>query len=129
MQPAQRFLDHVAFDVSDIEASRRFYAAVLAAWGAREVSAGEAFGYGPRGSEDLWIARGQPGRPLHIAFSAPSRATVDGFHAAGLAAGGTDNGPPGLRPQYHSEYYAAYLLDPDGNNVEAVHHGSQPQGF
>lgn len=129
MEPARRFLDHVAFDVSDLEASRRFYAAVLRPWGGREVSAGEAFGYGPRGSEDLWIARGEPGPPLHIAFSAASRATVDAFHAAGLAAGGTDNGAPGVRPQYHREYYAAYVLDPDGNNVEAVHHGRQRQGF
>jgi catechol 2,3-dioxygenase-like lactoylglutathione lyase family enzyme len=124
-----RFLDHVAFDVADLVASRRFYCAVLAPWGAREVGAGAAYGYGPEGSEDLWIALGEPGPPLHIAFSAPNRAVVDAFHAAGLASGGSDNGPPGLRARYHSDYYAAYLLDPDGNNVEAVHHGALPQGF
>jgi catechol 2,3-dioxygenase-like lactoylglutathione lyase family enzyme len=123
------FLDHLAFDVSDVASSRRFYAALLEPWGAHEVSSGGAFGYGPEGREDLWIAEGRPGPPLHIALTAPSRATVDAFHAAGLAAGGRDNGPPGLRERYHPEYYAAYVLDPDGNNVEAVHHGSQPQGF
>jgi catechol 2,3-dioxygenase-like lactoylglutathione lyase family enzyme len=124
-----RFLDHLAFDVSDLAASRRFYESLLAPWGAREVSSGAAFGYGPEGSEDLWIALGRPGPPLHFALNAPSRAAVDAFHAAGLAAGGGDNGPPGVRERYHPEYYAAYILDPDGNNVEAVHHGSHMQGF
>lgn len=124
-----RFLDHVAFDVSDLAASRRFYAAALGPWGAREVTSGDAFGYGPEGSEDLWIAPGTPGPPLHIALAASSREIVDAFHAAALAAGGRDNGSPGIRPQYHPDYYAAFALDPDGNNVEAVHHGNQPQGF
>jgi catechol 2,3-dioxygenase-like lactoylglutathione lyase family enzyme len=124
-----RFLDHVAFDVADLVSSRRFYAAALAPWGAREVGADDAFGYGPEGSEDLWIAPGEPGPPLHIALAAPNRETVDAFHAAALAAGGRDNGAPGLRPRYHLGYYAAYVLDPDGNNVEAVHHGDHPQGF
>jgi catechol 2,3-dioxygenase-like lactoylglutathione lyase family enzyme len=124
-----RFLDHVAFDVADLEASRRFYAAALGAWGAREVRAGDAFGYGPEGSEDLWIAQGDPGPPLHLALAAPSRMVVDDFHAAALGAGGRDNGAPGLRPHYHARYYAAYVLDPDGNNVEAVHHGGYGQGF
>jgi len=124
-----RFLDHIAFDVSDLEASRRFYAAALSPWQAREVRAGTAFGYGPQGAEDLWIAAGEPGPPLHLALSAPDRSTVDAFHAAALGAGGRENGAPGLRPQYHAEYYAAYVLDPDGNNVEAVYHGGRPQGF
>jgi catechol 2,3-dioxygenase-like lactoylglutathione lyase family enzyme len=124
-----RFLDHLAFDVSDLASSRRFYTAVLQPWGAHEVSSGEAFGYGPVGREDLWIAEGRPGTALHIALSAPTRTTVDAFHAAGLAAGGRDNGAPGIRDRYHPEYYAAYVLDPDGNNVEAVHHGGHPQGF
>jgi catechol 2,3-dioxygenase-like lactoylglutathione lyase family enzyme len=125
----QRFLDHIAFDVADLNASRRFYAAALGPWGAREVEAGGAFGYGPEGSEDLWIAHGEPGAPLHLAIAAPDRAVVDAFHAAALTGGGQDNGAPGIRPHYHAEYYAAYVLDPDGNNVEAVHHGSSPQGF
>lgn len=124
-----RFIDHVAFDVADLEASRRFYVAALAPWGVREVEADGAFGYGPRGSEDLWIARGEPGPPLHLALVASDRTLVDAFHAAGLDGGGRDNGAPGIRAQYHPEYYAAYLLDPDGNNVEAVHHGTQLQGF
>jgi catechol 2,3-dioxygenase-like lactoylglutathione lyase family enzyme len=126
---SRRFLDHLAFDVSDLASSRRFYAAALRPWGAHEVSSKGAFGYGPEGSEDLWIAKGRPGPPLHIALTAPTRATVDAFHAAGIAAGGKDNGAPGVRGHYHSEYYAAYVLDPDGNNVEAVHHGGHSQGF
>jgi catechol 2,3-dioxygenase-like lactoylglutathione lyase family enzyme len=124
-----RFVDHVAFDVADLESSRRFYAAALAPWGAHEVRAGDTYGYGPEGSEDLWIAAGDPGPPLHIALAAPDRATVDSFHAAAIAAGGRDNGAPRVRARYHPSYYAAYVLDPDGNNVEAVHHGDQPQGF
>jgi catechol 2,3-dioxygenase-like lactoylglutathione lyase family enzyme len=94
-----------------------------------EVTAGGAFGYGPEGSEDLWIAQGEPGPPLHIALAAPNQSTVDAFHAAALIAGGRDNGAPGLRPRYHPAYYAAYVLDPDGNNIEAVFHGGHPQGF
>lgn len=129
MLALSRFLDHVAFDVSDLSASRYFYAAALGPWGVREVTSGDAFGYGPEGSEDLWIAPGTPGPPLHIALAAPSRAIVDAFHSAALAAGGRDNGSPGIRLQYHASYYAAYALDPDGNNVEAVHHGRHSQGF
>ncbi len=124
-----RFLDHVAFDVTDLSASRRFYVAALGPWGAREVQVESAFGYGPEGSEDLWIAQGEPGPPLHLALAAPDRATVDAFYAAALATGGRDNGAPGLRPRYHVAYYAAFVLDPDGNNVEAVHNGGHPQGF
>jgi catechol 2,3-dioxygenase-like lactoylglutathione lyase family enzyme len=124
-----RFLDHLAFDVADLEASRRFYRAALAPWGAHEVHAGAAYGYGPPGAEDVWIAAGVPGPPLHVALCAPDRATVDAFHRAALAAGGRDNGAPGLRPRYHPGYYAAYALDPDGNNVEAVHHGGGAQGW
>lgn len=119
-----RFLDHVSLKVADLAASRLFYAAALGPWGAREVSADGAYGYGPEGSEDIWISAGDAGAPVHIAIAAPDHATVDAFHVAALAVGGRDNGPPGLRPQYHPTYYAAYVLDPDGNNVEAVHHGS-----
>ena len=119
-----RFLDHVSLTVADLAASRRFYAAALGPWGAREVTAGGGYGYGPKGSEDVWISAGDPGVPVHIAIAAPDHAVVDAFHAAALAAGGRDNGPPGLRPRYHPTYYAAFVLDPDGNNVEAVHHRS-----
>jgi predicted lactoylglutathione lyase len=66
---------------------------------------------------------------LHVALAAPSRAVVDDFYAAALQAGGKDNGAPGVRARYHPDYYAAYVLDPDGNNVEAVHHGERPQGY
>lgn len=90
---------------------------------------GGAYGYGPPGGEDLWIAAGEAGPPLHIALAAPRRPVVDAFHAAATAAGGRDNGGPGLRPRYHAEYYAAYVLDPDGNNVEAVHLGADAQAF
>lgn len=129
MDALHRFLDHVAFDVADLAASRRFYAAALAPWGAREVEADGAFGYGAEGSEDVWIAHGVPGPPLHLALTTATRAIVDAFHAAAVDAGGRDNGAPGLRAHYHPEYYAAYVLDPDGNNVEAVHHGNHPQGY
>jgi catechol 2,3-dioxygenase-like lactoylglutathione lyase family enzyme len=72
---------------------------------------------------ELWMHHGAPSAPIHIAFHAADRDRVDAFHAAALQAGGTDNGTPGVRPQYHPGYYGAYVLDPDGNNVEAVHHG------
>ena len=117
------FIDHIALVVRDYEASKRFYRAALEPWGSREVGYGEATGFGPEGSEDLVVAPGEPpSAPVHVAFAAPDRATVDAFHARALAAGGRDNGAPGLRPQYHPGYYAAYVLDPDGNNVEAVFH-------
>jgi catechol 2,3-dioxygenase-like lactoylglutathione lyase family enzyme len=120
----EAFIDHVTLTVRDHEASRRFYRAALAPWGSREVEYEEgAVAFGPEGSEDLVIAAGEPASaPVHVAFAAPDRATVDAFHEAALAAGGRDNGPPGLRPHYHEGYYAAYVLDPDGNNVEAVFH-------
>jgi len=120
------FIDHVTLRVRDCEASKRFYRAALAPWGSREVDLGAETAFGPEGSEDLVIRPGeQPSAPVHIAFAAPDRETVHAFYEAALAAGGRDNGPPGLRPRYHRGYYAAYVLDPDGNNVEAVHHGRE----
>ena len=121
------FIDHVTIDVSDLAASRRFYAAAFEPFEAREVSSDGGFGYGPAGSEDLWIRQGSPTGLVHIAIAAPSREHVDRFHRAALAAGGRDNGAPGLRPRYHPSYYDAFVLDPDGNNIEAVHHGSPPE--
>ena len=82
-------------------------------------------GFGPEGSEDLGLVEGTPTTPLHLAFAAPDRETVDRFHVAVLSGGGHDNGSPGERPHYHPGYYAAYAIDPDGNNVEAVFHGPQ----
>ncbi|SFU64731.1 Catechol 2,3-dioxygenase [Methylobacterium sp. 174MFSha1.1] len=125
-------LDHLAVDVSDLDRSRRFYAAALAPLGyavtrdgAAAVGFGVAAGKGrsrdPGG--DFWIAVGAPPAPqIHFAFSASSRAAVDAFFAAALAAGGVDNGRPGLRPRYHENYYAAFVIDPDGYNIEAVCH-------
>ncbi len=114
-----RLLDHVHLRVADLEASKRFYRAVLESLG-REL--------GGESSEFFWAdelfvsADGAPTARLHLAFQAPDRETVERFHEAALAAGGRDNGAPGER-DYHPGYFAAYVLDPDGNNVEAVHHG------
>ncbi len=116
------FIDHLALPVADVEASRRFYERALAPFGVEVLEYGESVGFGPPGAVDFFIAAGRPGAPVHVAFAAPDRATVEAFHDAALAAGGRDNGPPGLRPQYHEHYYGAFVLDPDGNNVEAVCH-------
>lgn len=121
-----RLIDHIQLVVADLEASRRFYEALFEVL---EIPIG--------GSADthFWFDElfvSTPGSPEavgkltgrhHLAFQAGDRAAVDSFHAAGLAAGGRDNGAPGLRPNYHPGYYAAFLLDPDGNNIEAVFHG------
>ena len=118
------FVDHLTLRVQDLEASRRFYRAALSPWGSREVEAeGGEVSIGPEGSEDLAIAAGEASGPIHLAFAASDRDTVDRFYEAALAGGGRDNGAPGERPQYHAGYYAAYVIDPDGNNVEAVFHG------
>jgi catechol 2,3-dioxygenase-like lactoylglutathione lyase family enzyme len=118
------FIDHLALHVSDYGRSKAFYERALEPWGVRTIELeGPACGIGPEGSEDLWIAPGPPTAPIHLAFLAPTREIVHAFHEAALAAGGRDNGAPGPRPQYHEHYYGAYVLDPDGNNVEAVCHG------
>jgi catechol 2,3-dioxygenase-like lactoylglutathione lyase family enzyme len=123
------FLDHLSLPVADVHASRRFYEAALAPLAillaADHFEGRDAFGFGPDGEDDdFWIVPGGPTRPpLHLAFPAPDHAAVAAFHRAALAAGGRDNGAPGLRPQYHATYYAAYVLDPDGHNIEAVDHG------
>jgi catechol 2,3-dioxygenase-like lactoylglutathione lyase family enzyme len=123
------FVDHLTLDVRELATSRRFYEQALAPLGARvvELDSGE-IAFGPEGAEDFAIraldpeARGPLSGPIHLALLAPDRDQVDAFHAAALAAGGRDNGAPGPRPQYHAGYYGAYVLDPDGNNVEAVFH-------
>ncbi len=114
-----RLLDHVHLRTHDLEASKRFYRAVLEAVGGRiTLELEHAFA-----ADELFVSDdGEPTARLHIAFQAPDRETVHRFHAAGLAAGGRDHGAPGERA-YHPGYYSAYVLDPDGNNVEAVHHG------
>jgi catechol 2,3-dioxygenase-like lactoylglutathione lyase family enzyme len=119
--------DHVSLNVSDYEVSKRFYEQALAPLGysvQTEFAEWKTAGFGAEGvSGDFWIGERDPrGTGVHVAFQAPDHATVDAFHAAGLAAGGTDNGPPGIREEYHPTYYGAYVLDPDGNNIEAVCH-------
>jgi catechol 2,3-dioxygenase-like lactoylglutathione lyase family enzyme len=113
-----RLIDHVHIRVADMEASKRFYAAVADVLGL-EIRETPWFFH----LDELVIsADKEPTTGLHVAFQTPDRETVDRFHEAALAAGGNDNGAPGER-EYHPGYYAAYALDPDGNNVEAVHHG------
>ncbi|MBV8987706.1 MAG: VOC family protein [Solirubrobacterales bacterium] len=118
-------LDHVGFAVRDYDRSKSFYEKALAPLGLTLVlePLGEAAGFGKSGKPSFWIeARGKPVRGrLHIAVAADSRKQVDAFHAAAVGAG-TDNGAPGVREVYHPNYYGAYVLDPDGNNIEAVGH-------
>jgi len=122
------FVDHLTIRVRDLAASRAFYEAALAPLGVTveatrpDLPDDPGVVFGPAGAEDFAISEGEPSGPLHIAFLAAGRAEVDAFHAAALAAGGRDNGAPGLRAHYHPGYYGAYVLDPDGNNVEAVFH-------
>ncbi len=132
-------IDHLSLPVSDYARARAFYDKVLGALGCKvlmEITDAPDFigaGYGATGSPGpaLWIgaARVPVAPPVtpegqHIAFHAASRAAVDAFHREALAAGGTDNGAPGLRPHYHPNYYAAFVLDPDGHRIEAVCHGA-----
>ena len=120
-------LDHVGLHVRDLRASVTFYQAALAALGhGLTYQDGNGAGFGPQSGAGLWLyvdkESKQRGRPMgvHVAFAARDRAAVDAFHKAGLKAGGADNGKPGLRADYSPTYYAAFLIDPDGNNVEAV---------
>ena len=118
--------DHVGVNVRDFEKSRAFYRQALEPLGLQETMAFEewkAAAFGPEGKYEFWVAQREPyGTGTHVAFTCDERETVDAFHAAALAAGGTDNGAPGIREQYHPTYYGAFVLDPDGNNVEAVCH-------
>ena len=121
--------DHVSIGVTDFERSKAFYDRALKPLGIERLYAEgpTAAGYGARPKAFFWI--GQRSNVLsgtHIAFPAPDRATVDRFYAEAMAAGGRDNGAPGLRPQYHADYYGAFVLDPDGHNIEAVCRRPQP---
>lgn len=127
-------LDHVSMNVTDYARSKAFYERALAPLGITVIMEfGKACGFGRGGKPDFWIGEGtttfqtdeQAKRPtpMHVAFVARSRAEVDAFHAAALEAGGKDFGAPGVRPQYHPGYYGAFVLDPDGHDVEAVIHG------
>ena len=115
---------HVAVNVTDWEAAKQFYAAVLGLLGYRVVyeEEGALAYYADAGGLDFGIGRRDPAGGAHVAFDCPDRETVDRFHANGLAAGGRENGAPGIRAHYDANYYAAYVLDPDGNNIEAVCH-------
>lgn len=124
-------IDHTGISVSDFTKSRAFYGAALAPIGyalIMELSAAQTghtdvAGFGEPPKPDFWISRGTPNQPpIHIAFRVSTRAQVDAFYQAAIAAGGRDNGAPGLRPHYHPNYYAAFVLDPDGHNIEAVCH-------
>jgi len=125
-------IDHIGFAVSDYERAKAFYTKALAPLNyvlIMEVpaegnpSGAPAAGFGEGGKPDFWIG-GEGGieKPLHVAFQTRDRASVDAFHKAALAAGGRDNGAPGLRPHYHPNYYGAFVFDPDGHNIEAVCH-------
>jgi catechol 2,3-dioxygenase-like lactoylglutathione lyase family enzyme len=122
-------VDHVALSVSDLARSRKFYGAALAPLGFSEMyEKWEMVGFGAGDRDDFGIfRRDPPTSAAHVAFAAPSREAVDAFYEAALSAGGRDNGPPGLRRQYHAGYYAAFVLDPDGNNIEAVHHSREEE--
>jgi catechol 2,3-dioxygenase-like lactoylglutathione lyase family enzyme len=128
---ATPIIDHVGYPVTDFAVSRTFYAKALAPLGItvlKEITNemtgghGEHVGFGID-KPDFWIGTGKPSNSgTHVAFMAKSRATVDAFYQAALAAGGKDNGKPGLRPHYHEHYYGAFVIDPDGNNIEAACH-------
>ncbi|WP_144299571.1 VOC family protein [Elioraea rosea] len=120
-------LGHLSLGVSDLSRAIAFYDAALAPLGGARVWSNErGAGYGPPGQGDLLALKLQngtvtpPGPGFHLAFDAPDRAAVDAFHAAALAQGGRCDGPPGLRPHYGPTYYAAFVVDPDGNKLEAV---------
>ncbi len=123
-------IDHVGFPISDYARSKAFYEKALAPLGyvlIKEVQQNEhdakAAGFGTKGKPDFWIGgEGGLNKPLHIAIATKDRATVDAFYKAAMAAGAKDNGPPGVRAHYHPNYYGAFVLDPDGHNIEAVCH-------
>jgi catechol 2,3-dioxygenase-like lactoylglutathione lyase family enzyme len=119
--------DLLGFAVDDFAKSRAFYASALAPLGVTPVMEGADFaGFGRDGRPQFWIGtNGAPTTRMHLAFTATSRAQVRQFYEAAIAAGGKDNGPPGLRPNYHPHYYGAFVIDPNGHNIEAVCHSPE----
>ena len=129
-------IDHIGVAVADMDRAKAFYLSALAPIGvgvlmevsAEETGAGAHAGFGANDKAFFWIGTGaKPKGGTHVAFAVETRAEVDAFHRAAIAAGGRDNGAPGLRPEYHPHYYGAFVFDPDGNNIEAVcHRPSEP---
>ena len=128
-------LDHITLVVADYDRSRAFYEKALAPLGIQRIMEfGQACGFGKDGKPSFWIGIGPASfqraehlaliTPMHVAFTAQSRAEVESFHAAALAAGGKDFGAPGVRAHYHPRYYGAFVLDPDGHDIEAVFHNA-----
>jgi catechol 2,3-dioxygenase-like lactoylglutathione lyase family enzyme len=117
-------IDHTGLTVADVATSKAFYGAALGPLGYALIMEWEQYaGFGVPPKPDFWIGQGKANvPPIHVAFRAQNRKEVDAFYKAAMAAGGRDNGPPGLRPHYHENYYGAFVLDPDGHNVEAVCH-------
>ena len=120
-------IDHLGFAVRDMARSKDFFLKALAPIGYGVVmDFGEAVGLGANGKPDLWLSVGGANTPpLHLAFVAETRAQVNAFYEAAIAAGGTDNGKPGIRAHYHPNYYGAFVRDPDGNNIEVVKHAPE----
>jgi catechol 2,3-dioxygenase-like lactoylglutathione lyase family enzyme len=125
-----RVIDHIGVGVRNFDESVAFYTRALAPLGFERVAFigadNRAAAFGVRGRDDFWIHEGRPAGRMHVAFDAESHEAVDAFHAEAMAAGARDNGAPGLRPAYSDTYYAAFVLDPNGNNIEAVFHGDAP---
>jgi catechol 2,3-dioxygenase-like lactoylglutathione lyase family enzyme len=122
-------IDHISLRVRDLATAKTFYVQALAPIGYEVVMEfPEGFGMGTKGKPDFWVTSGgREGATTHIAFRSDDNEKVDAFHGAALAAGGMDNGAPGLRHEYHPSYYGAFVRDPDGNNVEAVCHAPEPE--
>ena len=117
-------IDHTSLTVADVASSKAFCRAALGPLGYALIMEWEQYaGFGVPPKPDFWIGQGKPNvPPIHVAFRAQNRKEVDAFHKAAMAAGGRDNGPPGLRPHYHENYYGAFVLDPNGHNIEVVCH-------
>jgi catechol 2,3-dioxygenase-like lactoylglutathione lyase family enzyme len=116
-------IDHIGISVTDLAKSLAFYERALAPLGYAVIMKHDHFaGLGAGGKPDFWIGVGEPKSHVHVAFRAKGRADVRAFYEAAIAAGGKDNGPPGVRAMYHPDYYGAFVLDPDGHNIEAVCH-------
>jgi catechol 2,3-dioxygenase-like lactoylglutathione lyase family enzyme len=117
-------IDHIGIQVTNLQTSVAFYTKALAPLGYELVMQIEQYaaGFGAGGKPDFWIGVGKPTDKIHVAIRAKGRAEVRAFHDAAIAAGGTDNGQPGVREIYHPSYYGAFILDPDGHNIEAVCH-------